>query len=278
MKQPALPVVKSAIRAIDVLEYIARASKSPTFAEIGTELGIPNSSLFYLLSTLSQRGYLRQEGAKGGYALGPALVVLAESASKVPWAQLVEPLVELVWSETRETTSYFERRGDEMECLLSRLAQHSLIPVHRIGQRSPMYIFSGGKIFLADMSKQELDSYLDRTPLVKMTEHTLSTPAAVRREIAKVRESGVAVTVQEHTLGTVGISVGLRSSVGLIGTLGVVIPAVRFDDDVLKQVMRVLKEAAHRFGLHSGLQNGGEEPAPERQANAKARGTRVIKA
>ena len=242
-----MPVVKSAIRAIDVLEYIAAAKKPPFFAEIVSALGIPNSSLFYLLNTLIQRGYLRQNGNKGSYMLGPSLVVLANAVTRVSWARLIEPLVGSVWKELKETTSYFERRGDEMECMIVKLAEHSLIPIHRVGQRSPMYVFSGGKIFLADMGEPELDAYLKRTKLERLTPNTLTTKATVKREIAKVSQMEFAISREEHSVGTIGISVGLRNGGELIGTLGVAVPAVRFNSKIEEQITSTLKATAPEF-------------------------------
>src|SRR5882724_6374954 len=148
MKPNAPPVVKSAIRAIDILEFVAAAEAPPAFAEIGSSLDIPNSSLFYLLNTLMQRGYLQQEDGRG-YSLGPAVSGLANAVNApASWVASVAPLVDQVWNKVQETTSYMERRGEEIECLISKLAPHSLLPVHRVGQRAPLYVFSGGKIIL----------------------------------------------------------------------------------------------------------------------------------
>jgi IclR family transcriptional regulator, acetate operon repressor len=247
MKQSAPPVVKSAIRAIDVLEFVAASDSPPTFAEIGASLEIPNSSLFYLLNTLSQRGYLQQDGGRG-YRLGTAVSGLAQAVSApASWVARVTPLVEQVWGKVQETTSYLERRGDEIECLISRLAPHSLLPVHRVGQRAPLYVFSGGKIILSQLDDKELEQYIRRTPLKRLTPHTLTSSAAIRREIVQVRSNGFALSREEHSLGIVGISVGLKTPSGLIGTLGVAIPAVRFSDTALSKIRNELQGVAKRF-------------------------------
>jgi len=247
-KAKLTPFVKSAVRAIDVLEYVAAALEAPSFAQIGSDLVIPSSSLFYLLNTLKQRGYLRQDGDRGGYELGPAVSMLAESArATTSWVKTIEPLVDQVWESVRETTSYAERRGDEIEIILSKLAPHRLLPVHRIGQRSPLYVFSGGKILLADLDEEAFEQYLKRVSLRRFTPSTLSTHAAVRREIAEVRGSGIAISREEHSLGIIGISVGLRTPNMLVGTLGVAIPAVRFNKAILTKLRSELQLAKRRF-------------------------------
>jgi IclR family transcriptional regulator, acetate operon repressor len=247
MKPNSSPAVKSATRAIDVLELVAGAENPPSFAEIGAHLGIPNSSLFYLLNTLIQRGYLQQDDNRL-YTLGPAISRLANSVSApVSWVKLVEPLLDRVWTQVQETTSYMERRGDEIECMISKLAPHSLLPVHRVGQRAPLYVFSGGKIVLAQLDDEALEAYLKRTQLKRLTPYTLASPQAIRREIGHVRSCGVAVSREEHSVGIIGVSVGLTTATSLAGTLGVAIPAVRFNEKVLANIKTHLQAAAARF-------------------------------
>ena len=248
MKRLQQPVVKSAIRAIDVLEFISGADRPPSFAEIGTALEIPNSSLFYLLNTLSQRGYLQQNAAKnGGYILGPSLITLANSVSRLSVTQVLEPVLNAAWEEVRETTSYFERRGDEMECVACQLAEHPLISVHRVGQRTPLYPFSGGKICLAEMKNDEFEAYLARTDLRQWTEHTLTNADELRRDVAKTRKTGIGVSRQEYTMGVVGVSIGMRNSNRLVGSLGIAVPAVRFNEEMFKRMVETLKHSALRF-------------------------------
>src|SRR5882757_6107060 len=248
MKQKNPPAVKSATRALEVLEFVASAEHPPSFAEIGEGLSIPNSSLFYLLGTLRQRKYLELSDNRAGYTLGTALADLAHASSAPPsYVEYVVPLVEQVWNKVQETTSYMERRGDEVECLISKLAPHSLLPVHRVGQRAPLYVFSGGKICLAELTEEELDAYLRRTSLKAFTPKTLVTPSAIRREIEQVRQTGVGTSREEHSLGIIGISIGLRTHAALVGTLGIAIPAVRFSESVLNRIQVELRGAARRF-------------------------------
>jgi len=66
VKAKITPFVKSAVRAIDVLEYVAAAPEAPSFAQIGSDLEVPSSSLFYLLNTLKQRGYCGRTATVAG--------------------------------------------------------------------------------------------------------------------------------------------------------------------------------------------------------------------
>jgi hypothetical protein len=60
MKQNSEIAVKSATRAVDILEFVAAASSPPTFRELAAGLSIPNSSLFYVTAS-PEFAYLRMQ-------------------------------------------------------------------------------------------------------------------------------------------------------------------------------------------------------------------------
>ncbi|HZF25694.1 MAG TPA: IclR family transcriptional regulator [Steroidobacteraceae bacterium] len=247
-KQGSDTQVKSATRAVDILEFVAESQSAPTFRDIAAGLGIPNSSLFYLLSTLSNRGYLTQESERGGYALGPAVNSLAyRRRAQHSWRDVAIPLLDQVTDALNETSTYAERRGDEIECVASKLANQALLPVLRAGQRAPLYVFSGGKVLLANMSDEALEDYLRRTTLERLTVNTIASGPALKRELAKVRACGFGYSRGEHTLGIIGISTALRTPRAVIGTIGVAVAAVRFTKQLDAAICKQLAAATTRF-------------------------------
>lgn len=252
MKHAQSPLVKSASRALDVLEAIASAPESPQFTELSESLKIPRSSLFYLLSTLSQRGYIALGEGKEGYVLGPTLALLADKAlaSGVLFKK-VESLVETVGKELNETVSFMERKGDEMEFRFCHLARRRLIAVQEVGQRAPLYAFSGGKIVLADMSEAELDAYFARTKFRQITGATHTSERQVRRDVEEVRKTGFGIVRDEHGEGISAVSIGLRMHGQLIGTLGVAMASIRFTEEALDRAKTALAQAAEKLTLSS---------------------------
>ncbi len=63
--------VKSAMRTLDVIEYVVANRQGAVAQEIAGALAIPVSSLSYLLGTLVERGYLARAGRR--YLPGPGL-------------------------------------------------------------------------------------------------------------------------------------------------------------------------------------------------------------
>jgi hypothetical protein len=75
--------VKSADRALDVIEHVAACPAPPTFKQIALSLGVPKSSLSQLLSNLVARGYLEIVGGST-YRLGARLADLSRAHPDLP--------------------------------------------------------------------------------------------------------------------------------------------------------------------------------------------------
>ena len=74
--------VKSAMRVLDLLEYLRRWNAAQTHTQIAAQLAIPKSSLTQLLKTLVSRGYLDYDPASKGYFLGPAIAALGQRSAE----------------------------------------------------------------------------------------------------------------------------------------------------------------------------------------------------
>lgn len=117
MKQVSLRVVKSADRTLDLLEALAGAAGPQGFAELSRDLGIPKSSLFHLLGTLIERGYVCRD-PDNRYRLGPRIAALARAVARpAELADLVAPALRALCAALNETCSFNVERGDEVEVL-----------------------------------------------------------------------------------------------------------------------------------------------------------------
>src|SRR5688572_10028137 len=146
---PSTPV-KSALRTLDILELLAQQARPMTAQEIAVTLGIPVSSLSYLLSTLVERGYL--DRARREYRLGPAVARLSGSGAEPNLAERVAPIVRALTRELNETSGFFVLRDFEAEAIARDIGLHALRYTIEIGQRAPLHAFAAGKALLATMS------------------------------------------------------------------------------------------------------------------------------
>jgi DNA-binding IclR family transcriptional regulator len=248
MKRQSSVSVKSTTRTLDILELVASSNVAPTFGTLRALLRIPSSSLYYLLHTLIQRGYLIQSGERGGYRIGDAIGSLSRRSSHCPsWQALIAPILQRLTEALGEASHYAECRSQEIECVLTKLGTQPLVRVLRPGQRAPLYAFSGGRIFLADMPDDAIDNFLRRVQFRRYTPHTICDRKMLLHQVQQVRHSGFAYSRDELTLGITGISVGLRHGGHLVGTVGVAIPSERLSRKVEIAACKQLGAAVESF-------------------------------
>jgi len=241
MKTQNGAAVKSAARAIDIVEHVAL--QGPVNARgIARATGVPESSLSYLLATLVDRGWLAQAGDRT-YSSGPALARLAAGA-QAPLVDRARPVLRALSAATHETASLFIRRGYEIEVLEVELSTHDLRFTPQPGQRMPLHSFAGGKALLARMSGEELDAYFHEAERTRFTPHSICEEAALRREIDDCRAKGAAVSLEEHSVGVNGVAVALDDA----HSISIAIPSARFSRDIEHRTIAALKDAAAGLG------------------------------
>ena len=248
MAQRRDPGAKSADRALDLLEHVARSTRPPSFADLSEALDIPKSSLFHLLHSLSRRGYLEQVRARGGYRLGAAVADLARQAgSPDSVIGVVRPLVGELSAALNETCGFYERRGDFAELRAASSAVHSLRIEMPLGRMLPLYAASNGRVILAKMTDPEVEAYIARTAFERFTPNTLTSPDELRRQITQIRQTGFSHTRGEFAAGITSIAVGVAHAGRMIGSIGVMMPIARYADAVGLEARRQLLTAACRF-------------------------------
>lgn len=234
--------VKSATRTLDIIEFVVAHGRALVAQEIATALGIPVSSLSYLLATLVDRGYLVRDGRR--YSAGPGLARLQAAGNGASLADRAAPLVRALRMQLDESTSFFIRHDWEIEAIVTESSEQALRYSVPQGRRLPMHALAAGKVMLAAMSEDELNRYFQEAQRVAFTESTVIDEAALRAQIAQARETGFATTNEEYSLGIVGVARLVRKGDEVLGSLSVALPKVRFDAAVEERVLDLLERSA----------------------------------
>lgn len=242
MAVPNTSPVKSAMRTLDVIEYVGVRRQGATAQELAVALEIPVSSLSYLLSTLCDRHYLRREGRL--YLPGTKLEGFWIPDGPQSLEVRAAPVLKSVRHQLNETVSLMVRDGWDAVILLTESGEQALRYAIETGERKALHALAGGKAILAQLGEDELDSYFASGVRQKFTEHTITDEHDLRREIIRARETGFAEAREESTMGICSIAAvaGARWDTQL-WSLSVAVPAVRFTDELREQARQVLHRA-----------------------------------
>jgi DNA-binding IclR family transcriptional regulator len=262
--------VKSADRVLDLLELLCSTSHPMTHTEISSALSIPKSSMSQLLGNLERRGYLSFQAGPDVYELGPAVSRLAEgSKSSSDLLHIAQNVVDVIAKTTRETASFYKRRGDQVERVT---VANSLRPLRywmQVGESMPLHATSGGKVILASIQQSQRDRIMSRMRLTKVTANTITSHTALREELAAAAKTGIAHSREEFEEGVIDISVAvLKRDHQPEGSLSVVFPTVRDKPAHRKIIVDALRTGKAR--LEAELGRPGAALARSRPGKSRA--------
>lgn len=241
MKFETTAPVKSADRVLDILEAVASSRGRASFSYLMSELEIPRSSLFQLLGNLTTRGYLEQDAGTLRYRLGRKILDLTKHRPAPSLDQIVQPVLERLSRDTRETVGFYIREGDYVTAIATQTGKQALTYTMLVSEKAPLYAISSGKIALSHMSDAEVKAYLARTKFEKFTQHTLSNARQLLEELRSIRKEGFAYAREEFTVGIIGIGTAVMVEGKLKGMVNLAVPSARFTKPALHQFQKYLQ-------------------------------------
>lgn len=248
---PSAPGATVTSRALALLGSFDSAHPKLSLSEMARRAGLPVATAHRLSAELVAWGALERTGQD--YMVGHRLWKLGLLAPvRKNIGELAAPYMQDVLFVTQNVVNLFILEEDHV-LLLERLAgTRSGAPFRRVGEQLPLHASAAGKAILAFGDPALWECSLEQMARAgKMTEHTISSPGQLRREIALVRERGYATTSQEAGLDNYGIAVPIVASDGTCtSSLGVV---TQHQPATVGSIVPVLRIAARGIGRRISL-------------------------
>jgi IclR family acetate operon transcriptional repressor len=194
----ATPKNHSVMKAFALLKAFHDPEEWLTSSELSRRANLPEASGYRLIQTLEEIGAVVR-GPRGRYRPGLLLLSLSQNvtitdhlrdASQAPMAELAERL---------GLTTHLGVLEQGMVTYVAKVSAPGSFPVHtRVGAQLEAYCSGLGKVLLAALPDQEVDSFVLDGELIALTPHTITTKAGLRAELKKVRERGYAMDDREH--------------------------------------------------------------------------------
>ena len=263
---PAL--VPAVVRALSLLERVARQRQPMSMASLAAELALPKSSVHGLCSTLLSFGYLRRQ-ADGGLLIGPRVMGLAEAF--VAGTDVAREF-DALWSAARqqapdETVLLSVLDGDDVIYLSARNGTRPLGLAFTPGMRLPAHLAATGRAMLAFQMTPAPQRPWSAASLVALTPRSLTEPAALAAELVLTRQRGYGIDDEGVRLGVYCLAAPVLDAAGRpVAAVGVCLNKATLDAaDLARQQQRVLDTART---LSQRL--GGESPASSFKAARSA--------
>ncbi|MGZ2223950.1 IclR family transcriptional regulator [Glutamicibacter nicotianae] len=254
MSEIAAPESKGAMSASEkTMAVLAATLEYPRFTDIVAASGLAKATVHRILGTLVAGNYIAGEG-ENGYRPGPALISLAGRAlSSLDFEKIARPIVDQLVAEVDCTIHVGVATDSEMVYLIRKDASKPYQMKSRVGTGMPLHCTGMGKAVMASWDKTRVAQLVDHYGLPRRTPDTITTLAALLRELDKVRTAGYATDLGENELGTVCVSAGIRDHTGAV-THGLSISSIALEHPgrSIEQFADKAIEAADQISLLLG--------------------------
>lgn len=237
--------VAAVARGLSVLEAFGSERRMMPVSEVARRVGLSRASARRIALTLTQLGYLRQEGKQ--FALAPRVLSLGFAyLSALSLPESAQPHLESLSLDLQESSSVSVLDGSDIVYVARRPMKRIMSVTISVGTRFPAHATSMGRVMLAHLPAAALDEYLGATPLSGMTKGTVTDAAAFRDILHDIASKGWAVVDQELEVGLRSIAVPLRAPSGdVIAAMNVSTHMSRASiDDLVERALPRLKDAA----------------------------------
>jgi DNA-binding IclR family transcriptional regulator len=242
--------VKSAARTVALLELLAARGEQPSrLDELAEELGVPRSSMYQLLQTLVDCGWVRSDATGSLYGIGiRALLTGTGYLDGDRRIRGVRPYLDDASDALGETIHLARIDGPDVVYLATRESHEYLRTISRVGRRVPAHAGALGKALLAERPDAELP--LPDGELAALTENTHTTRAALHADLAQVRERGYSVDREETVAGLAGFGFALRYDTPATDAISCSVPVARLTPEHELRIVAVMRETRAKIEAH----------------------------
>ncbi len=190
--RPGAPTpVQSLDRAFDILEILSNEKDGLALTEIGRRLDLHKSTVYRLLATLGQRGYVEKSAETGVYKLGLEFIGLSSHyLNSLDLKVEANPYLMQLSRETGKTVFLAILQGRDVVYIDKAETFSSLRKYSIIGQRNPVYCTSLGKALLTTMADADIRKLLEGVTFEKHTPATASDVGTLLERVAEGRKRG----------------------------------------------------------------------------------------
>lgn len=237
--------VKSAARTVEVLEVLAARGNEPvTVRELCEAVDAPRSSMYALLRTLTDLGWVRSDSTNSLYSIGiRALLAGTTYLDADPLLRVVQPHVDELSRRLEETVHYGRLDRTDMVYLATHQSPAYERTRNRVGRRLPAYSTALGKAVLAHFDDENLQAHLPQT-LAPLTPTTITSHQALQGDLAVTRERGYSIDNEENTPGLRCFGVALPIRAGITDALSCSVPLERLTPEHEREIVAALRSAA----------------------------------
>ncbi|MFC5591965.1 IclR family transcriptional regulator [Sporosarcina soli] len=243
---------KTVVRSLDILNLFIDHEEL-TFQEIIDLSGIPKTSVYRMLMTIEDMGFV-EKGADSKYRLGLLFLKFGDLVSRrLDIRQVAYPIMKDLHNDVEEAVNLIIQQGDEA-IYIEKIDTYQKVRLYTaIGRRSPLYAGACSRVILSYLPDNEIAKYVASTELKPFAQGTITEKDHLMETIHQARENGYTVSHSELENHTSSIAAPIFDHQGYV-IAGISIAGIEANYQnerisyLADKVMRAAQEISKRLG------------------------------
>lgn len=247
---------KSVFKVLSVMCSFSPKETELSAAEIYRKAGFPKTTVHRLLGTLTEIGFL-EKNTIGKYRIGPRLYFLGSLyLSGTDVLKAAEPVIKLINDLTGEAVSVGILDDGNLTLVMKEQSKHAFRFAAHIGTILPAYASAMGKALLSELDQQKLDELYPEEELKPVTSKTIPTKTELKRDLDRIRSTGISLNIEGGYKGVAGIASVIRGTAGkAVAAMAISMQAHEVNDTICEKFGELMKLGSSFVSYRLGYQN-----------------------
>jgi len=241
-------------RTLELLGCMAGGEREFELKDLAARARLAPSTVHRLLDFWVQRDLLERAGSTA-YRLGPELFRLASLlVQKYEPSRLAQPLLQQLWQSSQETALFcaLNRNAGTASAAAAVTTTHPLKYEIALHSTLPLIWGSLGRAILSQLPSAEVSAILRNSAPGPVSRKPPPSRRVLEKALDAIRSQGYAV-YEDAELNMAGVSAPvMQAGLGVVGSIGVIMPATRFTPLARRQLPGRVAAAARSLSSALG--------------------------
>ena len=238
--------VPALTRGLQLLTQFSRDERELSGAELARRLKVPRASIFRLLHTLEQLGFVERVGDAAQYRLGVAVLRLGfEYLASMELTEHGRPVLDALRDATGYSAHLVVRDGREVVFVGKAAGTQALFHSIQVGARLPAHATVLGRILLAGFDAAKLGALFGAAPLKAYTQHTPTSIKKLKALIEQHHAQGFAISQSGFETGISTIAAPVFDDRrNVVAAVSITVPAQQIEPARAATLVKAVQAAA----------------------------------
>lgn len=238
-------MIHSISKALDLIELLSER-ESASLIELVDLLQQPKSSLYRIILTLENKGFISRSDEDGKYCLGyKHLTITKNLLEKNTLRSSAVPEMNALVGLYGDTVNLGVLAEDQVLYLEIIEGTYALRMTDRVGSKAPIYATAMGKVIAAYAKDHTRSSLIERLTMEPITPYTITDKKQLAEQLEQIRVQGYAVDNQEIVEGARCVAAPIFDMFDqLVGSISLSGAIHRFSDEKLPEMAETVRKSA----------------------------------